>query len=476
MKHTTYYHILADNSVSAGGGSDCDCACPQALTIDSPQPLAPDTIIQCDENLGQIRLSDEYSAVFVPSFSRVVVLNQAALALLQELRTACPVATLPPEALDAVQQLFALGLLRERGSVRKAPPPPDELVAWLHVTNACNLRCTYCYVEKTDEAMPAETAYAAVDAILRAARTHGYQRVLLKYAGGEASLNLPLVEEIQRYATAQANGIAVRGVVLSNGVGLTRNKLQRIVDMGLRLMISLDGPEEYHDAQRPRRGGQGSFAAVMASIERAKAMGVDLTVSVTVTGHSVAGLPQIVAWLLERDLQFSLNFYRENDCSVSFSELQINEQHLIEGMRAAYRVIEQHLPNYSLLGTLIDRANLGAAHSRTCAVGENYMVIDHHGNVAKCQMEMQRPVTSIWADDPLTVIRLDQTGVQNLPVEQKEGCRECQWRFWCAGGCAIATFRATGRYDIKSPNCAIYQALYPDVIRLEGLRLLQSGL
>jgi uncharacterized protein len=33
-------------------------------------------------------------------------------------------------------------------------------------------------------------------------------------------------------------------------------------------------------------------------------------------------------------------------------------------------------------------------------------------------------------------------------------------------------YRKTGRYDAKSPNCEIYKSLFPEVIRMEGLRLL----
>ena len=58
------------------------------------------------------------------------------------------------------------------------------------------------------------------------------------------------------------------------------------------------------------------------------------------------------------------------------------------------------------------------------------------------------------------VIRID------LAVQEKEGCRDCSWRYWCSGGCTVATFRATGRYDIKSPNCNIYKAIYPEALRL----------
>lgn len=76
-------------------------------------------------------------------------------------------------------------------------------------------------------------------------------------------------------------------------------------------------------------------------------------------------------------------------------------------------------------------------------------------------MEIERPITSIYAADPLGDLRQDRFGIQNLSVEEKEGCRDCEWKYWCAGGCPVLTYRATGRYDIKSPNCRIYKALSP---------------
>ena len=476
MSGLSSFIILADDADPIALDSDCNCACPQALPSFAPTDLPASAVVQRHPQQCAIALDEGYHVLFVPSVSRVAVANGAAYQLLQSFQSPRSLESLDLAALEAAQQLLRLGLLRPYDQADQPPLPADELVAWLHVTNACNLRCTYCYLHKTEEAMSAETAFAAVDAVLRSARQHGYARVLLKFAGGEASLNLPLVEQTYHYAQAQAaaDGVELRGVVLSNGVGLTRHKLQRIRDLGLRLMISLDGPQEFHDVQRPTIHGQGTYRATIASIERAREMGMSPTVSVTITGASAAGLPVVVAWLLEREVHFTLNFYRENDYCVNFNALKLEEQALIEGMRSVYRVIESNLPRYSLLNCLLDRANLSSAHSRTCAVGDNYLVIDQGGNIAKCQMEIERPVTSVWAADPLNVIRLDATGVQNVPVEEKEGCRDCAWRHWCAGGCAIATFRATGRYDIKSPNCAIYQALYPDVIRLEGLRLLRD--
>jgi uncharacterized protein len=415
--------------------------------------------------------------LFIPSvLSGVVVdreLRDCLLALREPRSYATLAGELPPELLERLVALEALV-----GDANSAEPPAsDTLVAWLHVTNACNLRCTYCYLHKTDEPMDAATGRAAVDAIVRSARKHGYRAIKLKFAGGEASLNLPLVWELHAYAQEQtaARGLGLDAVVLSNGVGLARRSLLELKQRGIRLMISLDGFAEDHDAQRVFANGRGSFHVVARTVARALECGLRPDISVTVSGTTAGGLAALVGWLLERDLRFSLNFYRENDCSAGFADLQLDERRIVEGMLAAFRAIERRLPERSLLGALVDRANLSAPHSKPCGVGESYLVIDQRGGVAKCQMEIERPIATIHADDPLALVREDTIGVRNLPARERAGCRDCSWQHWCAGGCPIATFRATGRYDVQSPNCGIYKALYPEAIRLEGLRLLAYG-
>jgi uncharacterized protein len=176
---------------------------------------------------------------------------------------------------------------------------------------------------------------------------------------------------------------------------------------------------------------------------------------------------------LDRELTFSLNFYRENECSANFADLRYDEAQMIEGILKTFRMIEENLPPWSILGSVLDRGQLVEPHTRPCGVGQDYLVINHLGGVAKCHMEIEKTVTDVRVRNPLAVVRADLAGAQNPSVEEKEGCRDCQWRSWCTGGCPVATFKATGRYDVKSPNCSIYKAIYPEALRLEALRLLK---
>jgi len=387
---------------------------------------------------------------------------------------------LPGTSLLAIALIFLdLHFLRDLDEALVAhseKSAPSTLSAWLHITNACNLRCHYCYVSKSPDHMAPETSQRAIDAVIRSAVRHGYQRVHLKYAGGEAALQMPQVITTHDYAQklAQEHQLQLSAGLLSNGTIMTQRMIEQLKERHIHTMLSLDGIGATHDQQRSYiNGAKGSFAMVDRTISRLLANNLQPSINVTVSQRNIAGLPALLSYILERDLPFSLSYYRENDCSASITDLQFSETQMIDGMRAAFIHLEQHLPRRRIIDGLIDKGSMYAPHHYTCGIGRNYLVINQRGEVAKCQMDMARTVTTIHAADPLHEIRSDPNGIQAIDVDQKEGCRTCTWRYWCGGGCPLVTYRMTGRNDIRSPNCAIYQALYPDAVRLEALRLLK---
>lgn len=461
----------------------CDCACPDdGFSLSAPQPFAMQNAPLHHPFLHTQSLTDEYRLMFNPySDQGIAVLNPAAQQLwqhFQQPRHLHDVVQAYPErdiTVD-IQNLCQLGLLQPVGYLpqpRKAAP--KVLNTWIHVTNECNLRCDYCYINKTDDDMPADVGRATVDAILRSAIQHGFRHVKLKFAGGEATLNLKRVFDIHTYATDQAHekGLHLDTVVLSNGVSIGERAIEEFERRGIRVSISLDGVGADHDAQRQFKNGKGSFAWVNRTLDRLLARGIKPFISITLSNRNADGLADVIQYVVDRDLPFNINFFRDNECATSHRDLKLMDDKIIEAMQQAFAVLEANLPERSLLGSLVDRAQFNAPHDKTCSVGDSYLVIDHKGNIAKCQMEIERPITSIYADDPLAFIRSDRLGIQNISVEEKEGCRSCEWKYWCTGGCAALTYRATGRYDVKSPNCRIYKALYPEMLRLEGLRLLK---
>lgn len=489
MTHSTQPVILVSAELrTQEDRAEGDCACADfPVHPPSSRPiLQPELAYRLAPHLAQFPLREGWMLAFQPSSAAgPVVLNIAAQQLLSSFSgptTLSRASGFGDAAWEESEVAHSLDkLIRSEILVPEtySPRPPHAesqlLTVWMHTTNACNLRCSYCYLNKNAESMSLETGRRALDAVFRSALRHHYAGVKLKYAGGEATLNLPFLFQLHDYAAHLVEQCALRldEVVLSNGTLLDAAGIDLLRARGMRLMISLDGIGGSHDVQRSHADGRGSFARVAQNIELAQARGLVPDISITVSEQNLNGLPETVKYCLERDLPFSLNFYRENDCSLSTAALRYGEQRMIEAILKTFDVIEAALPKRSLLASLVDRASFSAPHTHACGVGQDYMVIDQHGRIAKCQMEINMPVTDVRADDPLHFIRADAIGVQNRSVEKKEGCRECEYRYWCAGGCALATYRATGRYDVKSPNCNIYKALYPHVLRLEGLRLLK---
>lgn len=464
---------------------DCeDCACAVSSTVvarDRTTTLPAGPLVQAP-NVVHTALDADHSVFFSPfGNGGAVVLNSAAAEVFLAFATPTAIADvrLGMTAADlepVVRRLLEQDLIHPAG---RAPRPryadSTQLTAWLHVTNACNLRCPYCYVHKTDDAMDEATAERSVDALVRSAVEHGFRSLRLKYAGGEASMNPAVVLALHDYAVARcaAADLGLDAVLLSNGVAISSTFAEGLKARDIRVMVSLDGIGAAHDAQRPNLAGRPTSHMVQRTIARLIDMGLPPHISVTITSRNTTAVADVVRYALERDLTFSFNFFRDNECSTSHADLKYEQDAMIDGMLAAFAAIEERMPAWSVLGTVLDRGQLVEPRQRPCGAGHDYVVIDQRGGISQCHMDLGTSVGHVDTHDPVAAVRDERAPLRNLLVDEKQGCRDCEWRQWCTGGCPLATFQATGRFDVRSPNCGIYQTIYPEALRLEGLRLLK---
>jgi uncharacterized protein len=303
---------------------------------------------------------------------------------------------------------------------------------------------------------------AAAEAAFRTAQAHDFQNVKLKYAGGEPTLNFGTVLAAHNRAAALSlrTRLPLSAVLLTNGLNLTDTMVASLKERQIAVMVSFDGLGPVHDRQRPLPSGEGSFGQVAQTIERLISAGVPPQISITLTRHNLDGLPETLAWLLDRDLRFHLNFYREGGRSAAAGAMRASNGELIAGLLKAYAFLETRLPAFSLLNSLLDRVRLSNAHEHACGAGRNYLAIGPRGGVALCHMHIDRPVTDLGRDDVLESVR-SRSGAE-LPAQFDDGagCQPCPWRYACAGGCP---------WEQRS-YCTVYRRLAPEVLRLEGLR------
>jgi uncharacterized protein len=357
--------------------------------------------------------------------------------------------------------------------------PIKNLGVWLHITNQCNLRCKYCYVWKTNEKMSEETGELAISNIIRDAAFHKIEKITFKFSGGECLLELELVRKLIKFGRvlAKKSNIQAKFVVLTNGVLLTEKIVKILKNENVHVALSLDGLGKFND-NRVFPSGKSSFEFVEKGINNLIKFKVPFNVSITVTSFNVENLPALTKWLLDKNIVFTFNFYRENPF-VS-EKLEGNDAKLVKSLKESYKIIEENLPNRSMLSGLIDRVNLKNPHLHTCGMGRSYIIVRHNGTLHSCQMTLEKPIGNIQNKDLIEAMRVGNfirpKSLQKVGVEGKSPCKTCQWRYVCSGGCPLLTYSQKGKYNINSPYCEVYKSLIPEVLHLEAKRLIKYGL
>ncbi|NTV28652.1 MAG: radical SAM protein [Candidatus Omnitrophica bacterium] len=177
---------------------------------------------------------------------------------------------------------YANTALKARIFNRKTP----LLVSWV-ITRRCNFSCPYCQSQGNEkEELTREQALDFVDRLARV----GTQGVTL--TGGEPLMRADLGQIVDRCV---ARGITVG--VNSNGA-MVEARIQDIRNASM-VMLSLDGPENIHDAVR----GPGSFAMVMRAVDLVRSRGIKVSIAATLSSVNLSSLDAIFKIAREQELR-----------------------------------------------------------------------------------------------------------------------------------------------------------------------------
>ncbi|WP_448382134.1 radical SAM protein [Desulfosoma sp.] len=155
------------------------------------------------------------------------------------------------------------------------------LILWL--TEACNLRCCYCYrpAVMTPKTMRGEVLEQALGLAARSGRPFHVQ-----LSGGEPTLVPELIE--QTAELLRDSGLSYTLGLQTNGTRLTPDLVHLFRRHGIQVGISLDGPPPIHESLR------GAFAQTLAGMQLLEAGHVPFRVTTVVSAASVGTLDLLV--------------------------------------------------------------------------------------------------------------------------------------------------------------------------------------
>jgi radical SAM protein with 4Fe4S-binding SPASM domain len=317
------------------------------------------------------------------------------------------------------------------------------------LTNACDLACAHCYREtERIDSLTGEQVAALCDCLpVRS----------VNLGTGENGLH-------PDYAAIVAM-LAERGVKLS----LTSNgfTIERSADDTLRAFreveVSIDFPSE---VEQDTFRGRGNWKRVMAGIERARRLGLAVTVLSVMMKTNYTRLPEIARVAFAAGANYRVNVYQP----VKTDAFTLSYEEFWEGFRrllAATRLVSTTEP--------ILNAMLGAPFRNGSGCGRRTVRVTPRGDVIPC---VYWDRSDVRLEDLRT---LGGEGVLASPQFARartvpEACRGCAFVETCHGGCA-GRRELVGGVEMADPYCPLVRGKRVDLewAPAERRELLKTG-
>jgi uncharacterized protein len=323
----------------------------------------------------------------------------------------------------------------------------------------CNLDCSYCFYLSKEMLYPGSRFRMAddlLDTYLRQLiEAHaGAPEVVVAWQGGEPTMmGLDFFRRSVRLASRYRQpGQQISFTIQTNGTLLTDEWAAFFREHGFLVGLSIDGPQEIHDAYRVDKGGKGSFRRVMTGLDLLRRHGVEWNALVTVHAASAGRGREVYAFLRDecaaRFVQFIPIVERQAD---SVTERSISPdgfgRFLIDVFEdwARRDIGEVYVQMFDVaLANWHGEPPSLCVHSETCGLA---LALEHTGDLYSCDhyVEPDYKLGNIRDKKMLDLIVLPQQKQFGLAKRDTlpRFCRECEVRFACHGGCPKDRFTTT---------------------------------
>lgn len=318
----------------------------------------------------------------------------------------------------------------------------------LLVTQSCNLRCIYCYGDGgeygTGGSMEDKTAFKAIDWLIK--QSGEAKKLNIIFFGGEPFLNFELMKKVVNYANKSVAKVGKRigYSVTTNGTLLDDDKISFIKENEIKIIVSIDGPKEIQDKQRPFAGGKGSYDVIMPKIlnlikavpdTRAHAVLTDdenipiIKNALEKVGFSEVSIIPASASLFDNDIEKAKQKRRLNGV---LKEMEKEKERWLKHIKNKdSEALKELLKNTQLYEGVLSLLH-GKKKKHACGAGLKYVGVSCSGDVYLCHrfvgMEEYK-LGNIFKGS------LDREKYQESPITQVEECINCFAKYYCAGGC-----------------------------------------
>jgi uncharacterized protein len=358
-------------------------------------------------------------------------------------------------------------LSKPKPSTRTTDRSGDPVEILVNATQKCNLKCSYCFVDKGRfsytsqrcESLSPQTARQLIEELPR--RLPWAKHFCIHFYGGEPLLNLKAIDEAIDAASLKEGAFSF--AITTNGTVATKKAMTTLKRGNFNVVLSIDGPDYIHNACRKTKHGEPTHARVLEFLHKAKSEGLH------VRGSSVVRkgwtLKEACAYLdtLQVDAvkAQAVRLARQNPLSLDDSERADYFGHLKQiGQETIESIQNNKVPKDDRFNHRILQLLCKVSRDSFCGAGTRTFGMSSDGTMLPCVLLAGKEEVALgnindngeWAKKGINWANMHKP---------RQECQECWALPLCGGGCpAMLSVCGEDECELVRMNCEVALQIY----------------
>lgn len=358
-------------------------------------------------------------------------------------------------------------------------------VLYLILTQDCNLSCKYCFVRQSfrnraqKQMMSFSIAYKGITTWFSNVKSNFEKdKYQIIFYGGEPLLNFEVLQQSLLYIDKLCNQRKIQRdkieiSIVTNGTLVEKNIVQLIKRYDIRIILSMDFPEQEHNYCRKDKFNKGSFKRVKRTLKFFQDNEIDPLISTAVTPNNVGileSIPMVFSDLKIR--RFGLNPLVGNTFFLFDRKFDLQEYRelAVKNMIKSYIVAKKQNIVEVKIQSRIDAFLQSNFYNLDCGGCGNQMVVYPNGYISNCHASPKyniKPINLCGDKFEIYQTAIAKKWRERIPLYQDE-CLNCEAISICGAGCPWSTEEISGDSQQKDTlNCLYAKEVFRLILEKE---------